>query len=444
MTHSKDHAEQTTKDETPLIEVNGVSKKFARQLKRALWYALKDTGRELTGHKVKQDLRNDEFWALSDISFSVRRGEALGIIGPNGAGKSTLLKIMAGIIKPTTGHTVTRGRVLTLIELSGGMNPALTGRENIYIRAALLGMTKEETDKRYNDIVRFSEMEDFIEMPVQNYSSGMQVKLGFSIAVHMDPDVLIVDEVLAVGDQRFRAKASKAMANLLKQNIALIFISHNLDQILSVTNKAIWLSQGKIRYVGSPREACNRYMLSGGEGAQTGGLPPTIPRSMNTFTPQSISYRGSEKILKERFISHQYRENHNCEIDIKMLFQCHADPACTQFNFHFIVNNESRIPCAYAILQDTIEATKDDTFSRSFQLDISSFMPGNYSVQLLILPENSISTIHYGTLDLLLFTITPGAVVSRDWKSGQENIFRSNHNNTGSIRLPIRLTNQPQ
>ncbi|MGI9510171.1 MAG: ABC transporter ATP-binding protein, partial [Geminicoccaceae bacterium] len=167
-------------DAETVVEVHDVSKKFARSLRRSLFYAARDLGRELAGKDASTDLRRDEFWALQDLSFTLKKGEAIGIIGPNGAGKSTLLKIINGIIKPSRGFVRTRGRVQALIELSAGMNPILTGRENIYIRAMLLGLSRATIDQRIDDIIAFAELEEFIDMPVQNYSSGMRVKLGFS------------------------------------------------------------------------------------------------------------------------------------------------------------------------------------------------------------------------------------------------------------------------
>ena len=187
-----------------LVKVEGVSKKFCRNLKRSLWYGVKDISSELFGSTKNSQLRPKEFWAVDDVSFELKRGECLGLIGHNGAGKSTLLKMLNGLIKPDKGKITMKGRIGALIELGAGFNPILTGRENIYNNGAVLGFSKKEIDAKFDAIIEFAEIDDFIDTPVQNYSSGMKVRLGFAVAAQMEPDVLIIDEVLAVGDVGFR------------------------------------------------------------------------------------------------------------------------------------------------------------------------------------------------------------------------------------------------
>jgi lipopolysaccharide transport system ATP-binding protein len=190
-------------------------------------------------------LRKHEFLALDGVSFQLARGKCIGIIGPNGAGKSTLLKVITGILKPEHGEVVIRGRVSALIQLMAGFNTLLTGRENIYVKAAILGMNKAETDLKMEEIVRFAELEDFIDSPVQTYSSGMVARLGFSIAIHTDPDVLIIDEVLAVGDAGFRNKCFKKI-NEVRETSAVIFISHNIHSVSRICDQIMILDQGKV------------------------------------------------------------------------------------------------------------------------------------------------------------------------------------------------------
>ncbi|HIP72872.1 MAG TPA: ABC transporter ATP-binding protein, partial [Anaerolineae bacterium] len=190
-----------------LVNVENVSKKFCRNLKRSLWYGVKDVGAEMFGRGSERiELRSQEFWAVKDVSFQLKRGETLGLIGHNGAGKTTMLRMLNGLIKPDTGRITVRGRIQALIALGAGFNPVLTGRENIYVNASVLGISKAETDRRFDQIVDFSGIEEFIDTPVQSYSSGMVVRLGFSIAAHLEPDILLVDEVLAVGDLAFKTK----------------------------------------------------------------------------------------------------------------------------------------------------------------------------------------------------------------------------------------------
>ncbi len=196
------------------------------------------------------ELRRDEFMAVKDVSFDLRRGECLGLIGHNGAGKSTLLQILNGLIPPDGGRITARGRVAALIELNAGFNPVLTGRENIYNEAALLGFTQAETNAKFDRIVDFSEIGDFLEMPVQNYSSGMRVRLGFAVAAQMEPDILLIDEVLAVGDVAFRFKCLNAIGELMK-SAAVIFVSHTMPQIFRLCNELIVLNHGAATYQGT-------------------------------------------------------------------------------------------------------------------------------------------------------------------------------------------------
>jgi lipopolysaccharide transport system ATP-binding protein len=228
-----------------LITVDNISKRFCRNFRRSLWYAIRDMASELLGRQKCLRLRKYEFLALDGINFQLESGKCIGIIGPNGAGKSTLLKVITGILKPEQGEVIIRGRVSALIQLMAGFNTLLTGRENIYVKAAILGMNKTETDLKMDEIVRFAELEDFIDSPVQTYSSGMLARLGFSIAIHTDPDVLIIDEVLAVGDAGFRNKCFKKI-NEIRQTSAVIFISHNIHSVSRICDKIMILDQGKV------------------------------------------------------------------------------------------------------------------------------------------------------------------------------------------------------
>lgn len=243
-----------------LIRVENVSKKFCRSLKRSLWYGLNDLKDEFCGHRVQteKELRSDEFWAVKDVSFEVKRGECLGLIGRNGAGKTTLLRMLNGLIKPDHGRIEMRGRVGALIALGAGFNPLLSGRENIYVNASVLGLTKKEVDEKIDEIVEFAELEEFIDMPVQSYSSGMSVRLGFSVAASLSPDILLLDEVLAVGDARFRSKCFSRIAESLKSS-AVIFVSHDAWSIKRVCDFVLYLDRGSKVYLGEVLEGMNLY-----------------------------------------------------------------------------------------------------------------------------------------------------------------------------------------
>jgi len=248
-----------------LVEVNNISKKYCRDLRSSLWYGVRDLTRELTGQPLGSKLRKKEFWALKDVSFSLEPGQALGVIGPNGSGKSTLLKLLNGLVKPNMGSINIRGRVQALIQLGAGFNPILTGRENIYINAAVFGIPKNEIDKRLNDIIDFAELRDFIDTPVQSYSSGMKVRLGFSIAIYLRPDIMLIDEVLAVGDLSFRNKCLNAIQEIRNSGVAFVFVSHNLDQVNRVCDKAIYFNNGELVDYGATEDVISTYLTDTAE-----------------------------------------------------------------------------------------------------------------------------------------------------------------------------------
>lgn len=241
-----------------VVRVDRISKKFCRDLKRSLWYGLKDTAADLVGAHSSTRLRPDEFWALDDVSLELARGECLGLIGRNGAGKTTLLKMLNGLIKPDKGRIELTGRVGALISLGAGFNPILTGRENIYVNGSVLGLTKKEIDSKLSEIVDFAELDDFIDTAVQSYSTGMQVRLGFAVATVMQPDVLLLDEVLAVGDVAFRAKCYERLARM-RDRAAFILVSHDTDQIARVCSKVLVLDRGRERHLGDVGEGIGVY-----------------------------------------------------------------------------------------------------------------------------------------------------------------------------------------
>jgi homopolymeric O-antigen transport system ATP-binding protein len=242
-----------------LVRAEGVAKKFSRDLMKSLWYGVTDTLGDLTGRDGTTDeLRPSEFWALNDVSFELRRGECIGLVGRNGAGKTTLLKLLSGLIKPDNGRIEIGGRLGALIALGAGFNPVLSGRENIYVNASVLGLSRREINDKIADIIDFAEIDEFIDGPVQSYSSGMQVRLGFAVATAMRPDVLLLDEVLAVGDSAFRAKCFSRIGKILT-NAAVIFVSHSEAQIYRICNRAILLSNGRLIKQGAPESVLATY-----------------------------------------------------------------------------------------------------------------------------------------------------------------------------------------
>jgi lipopolysaccharide transport system ATP-binding protein len=209
------------------------------------------------------EIAAQEFWAVRDVSFSVHPGQALGIIGPNGAGKSTILKLLTRILKPTHGRCGIRGRVGALIEVAAGFHQDLTGAENIFLQGCIMGMTRSEIETRFDDIVAFSELADFIDTPVKRYSSGMNARLGFAIAAHMSPDVLIVDEVLAVGDFHFQRKAFDRLKEMTERGLPVVIVSHQLEQVASLCDRCLLLDHGRIVKRGRPEECISHYLMNG-------------------------------------------------------------------------------------------------------------------------------------------------------------------------------------
>ncbi len=204
-------------------------------------------------------LQQEEFWALNDVSFEVSPGEAFGIVGPNGAGKSTMLKLLAGILRPNRGSLTINGKVSALIEIGAGFHPDLTGRENIYLNASILGMPRAEVRRKFDEIVDFAEIREFLDTPIKRYSSGMYARLGFAVAAHVAPQVLLVDEVLSVGDRVFRSKCIDKMREFLKQGVAVVFVSHDLSAVSSFCDRALVLSAGKTLYSGNANDAIAHY-----------------------------------------------------------------------------------------------------------------------------------------------------------------------------------------
>ena len=243
------------------IKVDHISKKYCKSLKRSMLYGVKDIGKNMLGlSSHSEKLRKSEFWAVNNVSFDVEKGESLGIIGPNGSGKTTLLKMLNGIFWPDKGKITVEGRVGALIEVGAGFHPLLTGRGNVYINAAILGMTKDEVNAKFDDIVEFADIGNFLDTPVKFYSSGMFVRLGFAVAVHCEPDILLVDEVLAVGDYNFQSRCFNKIGEMRKGGVTTIFVSHNMHLISGLCTRVLYLNSGHVKYDGETGEGINFYV----------------------------------------------------------------------------------------------------------------------------------------------------------------------------------------
>jgi len=240
----------------PAIQLDRLSKRFTLRIEGT--QSFQDT---VIGLLRGRRARKQELWALRDVSFEVQAGETVGLVGPNGSGKSTILKLISRILVPTAGHITINGKVSTLLELGAGFHPDLTGRENIYLNGSVMGLSRREINERLDDIIAFAELERFIDMPVKHYSSGMYMRLGFAVAVHMDPDILLVDEVLAVGDAAFQRKCLKQIDRMRRAGATILFVSHDLETMRRLCPRAIWLDRGQVVVDGAAEAVVQRYQV---------------------------------------------------------------------------------------------------------------------------------------------------------------------------------------
>ncbi|MUL35206.1 ABC transporter ATP-binding protein [Gloeocapsopsis dulcis] len=324
-------------DSEVVLSVERISKKFCRNLRRSLLYGVQDIATELSGGKrTSAKLRSQEFWALKDVSFQLRRGEAVGLVGSNGAGKSTLLRIISGLINPDTGSVKIRGRLAPLIALGAGFNPILTGRENIYANMSILGLSTKEIKAKFEEVVDFAEIWEAIDAPVQNYSSGMAARLGFACAVHTEPDIFLIDEVLSVGDVKFKMKCHRRLAKLRENGTAFVLVSHNSHSILNICNTAIYLAKGQLITVGETEAVVRKYeedlCLSGMEKA-TGPLilPKKSPDESFGLDITLVCFKDAQGNILETPMSgepanlcvecfaHKYIDNANLGVVVKSL-----------------------------------------------------------------------------------------------------------------------------
>ena len=237
-----------------MIKIDNVSMKFNLEIEKD--FSMKQAFVDLFTKKKK---KNDDFWALKNVSFTVDKGEVVGLIGSNGAGKSTLLKVVSGVMKPTSGKVTVQGGISPMIELGAGFDGNLTARENIYLNGAILGYSKKFLDEKFEEIVEFSELRDFLDVPVKNFSSGMTAKLAFSIATIVNPEILIVDEILSVGDIKFQEKSKNKMMEMIKGGTTVLYVSHSLQSIKDLCTKVVWLEHGKVIKIGDTEQICDAY-----------------------------------------------------------------------------------------------------------------------------------------------------------------------------------------
>lgn len=359
-----------------LIVCENVGKKFCRDLRKSLWYGLVDSVNELRGRNVDapDDLRPGEFWSNKGISLEVKRGECLGLVGRNGAGKTTLLKMITGLIKPDQGRIRITGTVGAMIALGAGFNPVLTGRENIYVNASILGLSTRQIEDRIEEIVEFGELRDAIDAPVRTYSSGMSVRLGFAVAaVMVKPDVLILDEVLAVGDLAFRNKCLTRMAEIMKTS-AVIFVSHTSPIVNRYSTVVAWLDGGKLVKIGQPSQVIDEYSASFGQ--QTG---ETI--SQPGWTIESLRLNG-RNATEETTIA--WNEPLSIAASVRLPQQNYR----VRIKFQFSDTEQRPIATAFS---ETMETGKTGNAQFEMRLERSLLAPGKWFLSMAVFPEDLLS-----------------------------------------------------
>ncbi|MDJ0619010.1 MAG: ABC transporter ATP-binding protein [Calothrix sp. MO_192.B10] len=384
-------AKPQVNDSDIVLSVNGVSKKFCRSLKRSSMYGVRDITWEILGLREENDkLRPKEFWALDNVSFQLKRGESLGLIGKNGSGKSTLLRIIAGLIKPDIGYVEVNGRVAPLIALGAGFNPILTGRENIYANMAILGLSKKEIDERFDEVVEFAEIGDAIEAPVQTYSSGMEARLGFASAIHTEPDILLIDEVLTVGDIIFREKCFRKLDGLRKKGTSFIIVSHNNHDLSNVCKSGIYLSKGNLNKSGSIFWVLSQYVKD-------------VSNQKTKSFHKKIKVEKSKKENLKLNITNIYFRNHREQIisspvtGEKAIFcvSCKVQTIIDAVNLYLIVTAEdkSNFYLCISSFHDGTELPKTKPGKHEIRLELPHLVlnPGSYLMDVYV-KENSLYT----------------------------------------------------
>ena len=288
----------------PIVEIKNISKRYQIGAQKEPYLSLRDEVMKWVPSKKRQGRKaQGDFWALDDISFNIMEGEAVGIIGRNGAGKSTLLKVLSQITPPTKGTITMRGRVASLLEVGTGFHPELTGRENIFLNGAILGMRREEIKRKFDEIIAFAEVEKFLDTPVKRYSSGMYVRLAFAVAAHLEPEILIVDEVLAVGDAEFQNKCIGKMHDVANSGRTVLFVSHNMAAVGQLCNRGIVLSNGKVSFEGAIDEAVNHYLRpaldTSGEVTILDSSYKSRPQDQAKFV--KVSLMNPDNVVKDSF-----------------------------------------------------------------------------------------------------------------------------------------------
>ncbi len=394
-----------------VLEIDGVSKQYRLGMIGGgtlhddlnSWFA-RIRGKEDPNTKIGKEhiAFNQKFWALKDVSFNVDRGDAVALLGRNGAGKSTMLKLISRITAPTEGEIRIRGRVASLLEIGTGFHPELSGRDNIYLNGAILGMNRAETTRKMKEIVEFSEIEQFIDTPVKRYSSGMYVKLAFAVAAHLDPDVMICDEVLAVGDLAFQQKCLSKMSEIARSGRAVLYVSHNMRTVTQLCNRGIFLDAGKLTYDGTVERAMELY---GGSSARS------VQRNLDEV-PRTKDRGDTMRMLSIHFHNTQALE-YTMDSTMEFTLTCVAHIAEPRLRIRLILQNSIATPIAMT-QTEPFEVAADETFTRRIKFPLKGIAPGEYVIKMSLISgtPRGRSTYYDTIVDVSRFVITDDPAIN--------------------------------
>lgn len=388
----------------PVIKIENLGKKyFLRHYAKENYTTLRDTIagniKSLFSGKRKSGNYSEEFWALKDVSFEINRGEKIGIIGRNGAGKSTLLKILSQITEPTTGRVTIQGSMASLLEVGTGFHPELSGRENIFLNGAILGMSRNEIESKFDEIVAFAEVEKFLDTPVKRYSSGMYVRLAFSVAAHLDPDILIIDEVLAVGDAAFQKKCLNKIEEISNRGKTVLFVSHNMSTVMKLCDKAILLNKGSIEASGNVEEVIDKYYRS--------NMGTSAHRVWDNETPKDAN--SVVRLLETRAHDENFQihENYDITKPIGISMDYEVLKPGEKFTHSFNVYNEDGVHL-FSLHDTKFEATHQSIekgiYTTTAWIPGNMLAEGNHIISVAIIRINPFY-IYFHEMDALRFTV---------------------------------------
>ena len=338
-----------------------------------------------------RDNSREELWALKDVSFAVERGKTVGIIGPNGSGKSTVLKLITRILEPTSGQVIVQGRVSALIELGAGFHPDLTGRENVYLNGSLLGFGRNEMKAKFDSIVEFSELEKFIDVPIKHYSSGMHMRLGFAVAIHVDPDVLLIDEILAVGDQAFQNKCLSKIGELKSQGVTIVFVSHDLEAVRNLCPSALWLENGVIQESGTTDRVIDSYLNNA-----TALTEARLSRERPTRDNENRWGSGEVEITDVRFLDAQGRERRAFKTGEKMVvrlkYQAHTEVQQPVFGLAIYGSDGVQINGPNTKFSDYTIESVEGPGEIDYIVDMLPLLEGTYELTVAVHDQDGLRT----------------------------------------------------